>query len=88
MIKDNANSHKSDYSTQVKEIPNTEGFKNCTIGSKCMAFLPERANMLFPQDKNVCLGEPAYCAYWWSCIGKGLLPKRLPVLFCTDDSSK
>ena len=30
--------------------------------------------------QDVCLGEPAYCAQWWSCIGESLLQTGLPHL--------
>ena len=41
-------------------------FPQCSFGSKVMAVCPVRANRLYRQDINFCLGKPAYCALWRS----------------------
>ena len=52
------------FNKQVKGILYPEGITNCKIGSKVTVISPERVDF----------------AYWWSCIGYGLLLKGLPQL--------
>ena len=46
------------YDVQVEDILNPEGFLNLIIGSEITVVLPYKANRLYRQDINFCLGKP------------------------------
>ena len=51
---------------QLKDILNPEDFLNRNISTK---MLTHWAIRLVLQIMYFCLGEQAYCAYWWSSRG-------------------